>query len=380
MGKGIKAGIATVLSLVALVPAVYFLPVNNERFEVLDSTSVPNQFHELMQEEGLARIDPNGDRFVVKRGNSGEMAYLRYNKMQIDNNTIRISIDENVSERYVKGATEAAKIYQNLFDIINPNIKIEIGHFGDAPKDIIIKEAGVEKDNVEMAVSMLSFGSSRIDMTNTLGIYKICDSLSDKENLFTFVHEYAHAIFGMTDYTQNGWTYDEYGYGNPVRPMTMMNYSDLERLQRTTSTPKFTLQDVALAVRQWSPFAPGMEGENPFASEEAYWAYVESRLPEICYTEQELIIANTRSFENNEKMSLRDYLKLMKENEGVFETGGNPNANYSKPVYYMAGVRVTDPDDLLTASEFEGVQGDSSGELRDEGNDSVEKGGYDEGM
>ena len=379
MNNKIKAGIATVLSLLALVPAVYLTPVKNEAFEVFDSTSVPNGFSEMVDKEGLARIDPNGDRFVIKRENFKEMVYLSRNRMDVDNNTIRISLDENLSERYAQGAIQAAELYKNLFDIINPNIKIEIGYFGDEQKDILVKEVDKDRGNAMMAVGMLTFGPNRVDMVNNLAIYNICDNLSDKTNLFSFVHEYAHAIFGMSDYSNNNWTYSKYGYGNPVRPMTIMNYYDLVRLENATSSPKFTSSDVALAVKQWGLYS-GLKGENPFASEEEYWAYVESRLPEICYTEQELIIANTRSFEDNGKMSLRDYLKLMEENKYVFETGGNPNANYSKPVIYRAGVRVTDPDDLLTASEFEGVQGDSSGELCDGENTSVEIGGYDEEM
>ena len=354
MGKGIQAGIATVLTLASLVPAVYLTPVKNEAFKVLDSTSVPDGFSEMVDKEGLARIDPNGDRFVIKREDFKEMVYLSRNRMDVDNNTIRISLDENLSERYAQGAIQAAELYKNLFDIINPNIKIEIGYFGDEQKDILVKEVDKDRGNEMMAVGLLTFGPTRVDMVNNLAIYNICDNLSDKTNLFSFVHEYAHAIFGMSDYSNNNWTYSEYGYGNPVRPMTIMNYSDLERLENATSSPKFTLSDVALAVKQWGLYS-GLKGENPFASEEAYWAYVESRLPEICYTEQELIIAATMSFENNRKMSLRDYLKLMEENERVFETGGNPNANYSKPVIYRAGVRVDDQAEAEVLPEDETI-------------------------
>ena len=321
MGKGIKAGVATLLSVGVLAGAI-FIPLPSDSYEVLNSQEVPSSVSHLINVVGLESLDPHGDRFYITSEEAREGEYYEANRMQIDNNTIRISLDENLSEKYVRSATEAVQLYQKLFDIINPNIKVEVGFFGKENNNIYIRESDNDCGNMLMSASMLKWGSegslARVNSPSTINVYNLSDELSAKENSFSFAHEFAHSIFGMDDYSKL-WVYEKYGNG-PTRPKTIMNYNDIQNFRKVSKTPKFTTLDVAQAIAQWGLFSNnGVVGENPFSSEEEYLAYVDSRLHEICYSKEELILSSDVETTVDGAISLFDYIGLMRENKNMFE-------------------------------------------------------------
>lgn len=320
----IFAGLATVLS-VGLLTSATFVPLPNEAYEVLNSKEAPISVSQVINEIGLESLDPHGDRFYITRDEAKDGEYYEANRMEITNNTIRISLDENLSDKYVQSATEAAELYQKLFDIINPNIKVEIGYFGNEDSNIIIKESEKDYGNALMSATIQKWTyhgeTVRVNTPSNVKVYSLSDDKSNKENAFSFVHEFAHSIFGMNDYSKS-WLNDEYHMAEPDSPKTIMNYNDIDDFKNVAKNPKFTVLDVAQAVAQWGLFSNnGIQGENPFESEEEYYAYIDSRLHEICYSREELILASDGRATYEGKVSINDYITLMQVNREAFSDG-----------------------------------------------------------
>ena len=110
-------------------------------------------------------------------------------------------------------------------------------------------------------------------------------------------------------------------------PETIMNYVDLNGFEKISDEPKFTIVDVAMAVEQWGLFADhGLGGDNPFDSEEDYLRYVDSRLGEVCYTDDEMMLFDNMWSVYYGKTSLLDYftMKYSQESGDTSDSSDEP--------------------------------------------------------
>lgn len=315
----ILSGVSTILVVGTVAGTGLNIKLPNTFYNKFDDGSIDSSVSEIADKNFL---DPYGDRMYIERKDA--LNYFQSNKMVIDGNTIKIALDKNLPQVYVDGAIEAYELYKKVFEIINPNVKLEIGQFDYEDSNIYIKKVDEDKGQTLMTTSMMATGReyndgatywNRGDVVSTITVYNLSDSQSAKSTAFSFAHEYGHAIFGFDDYNK-GYTFESYGYELGKQPLTTMNYFDLDSLETVSDTPKLTVLDMAMAVEQWGLFADnGIEGENPFKSEAEYYEYIDSRLSEVCYTDNQEMLADDLSSSYYGKTSIVDYIKLRVERE-----------------------------------------------------------------
>lgn len=305
------AGFSTILAIGTIATASLNVELPKTFFQKFDKGIVSSTLDESIKND---YYDPYGDRLFVSRYETKN--YFRANQIPLKDNTIKIAMAKDLPKEYVEAATDASKLFEKLFEIINPNIKIELGFFEENDSNIYVRKLNENDIGVVMRAHMYSTGSrdlngnldmKRGDSCTKISIYNLADRTTKKSNTFSLVHEYAHAIFGFNDYN-NDYTFTQYGFKDSTHPRTIMNYADLASFESVSDSPKFTILDVAMAVKEFGLFSNNpIEGENPYNSEEEYLNYVNSRLNEICYTdEQNQLAFNTTYY----KMSMLDYLKL----------------------------------------------------------------------
>ena len=323
----ILSGMSTILVVGTVVGTGLNIKLPNTFYNAIDDGNIDSSVSEIADKNFL---DPYGDRMYIERKDA--INYFQANKMVLDGNTIRIALDKNLPQVYVNGATEAYELYKKVFDIINPNVKLEIGQFDYENSNIYIQKVDDSKGQSLMTTSMIATGRkyndgntywNRGDLVSTITVYNLADSQSAKSTAFSFAHEYGHAIFGFDDYNK-GYTFESYGYDKGKQPLTTMNYVDLDALETVSDTPKLTVLDMAMAVEQWGLFADnGIEGENPFESETEYYAYIDSRLNEVCYTDNQEMLADDLESAYYGKTSILDYIRLKNETEDcLFDLDG----------------------------------------------------------
>lgn len=313
----ILTGVSTILVVGTVVGTGLNIKLPNTFYNNFDDGNIDSSIGEIA-EKGF--FDPYGDRFYIERTETPN--YYQASKMVTDSNNIKISLDKNLPQEYVEGATEAYELYKKVFEIINPNITLEFGYFDYEDSNIYIRKVDQDKGQSIMTTFMMATGRqsnsgntywSRGGNVSTITIYNIADSQSAKSTAYSFAHEFGHAFFGFNDYNK-GYSFEEYGLKPGEQPQTMMNYTDLYALESVSDKPKLTTLDVALAVEQWGLFSDnGIEGENPFSSEEEYFEYIDSRLSEICYTDDQTMLAEDLESSYYGKTSILDYIKLKNE-------------------------------------------------------------------
>ena len=317
----ILSGITTMLVVGSVTLAGLNVKLPNTFYNNFDDGSIDASISDIAEKDFF---DPHGDRLFIKRIDTSD--YYQASKMVTESNNIKISLDQNLPKEYVEGATEAYKLYKKVFEIINPNITLEMGYFDYEDSNIYIRKVDKEKGNNLMTTSMLATGRKGYDgksslnreaVVSTITIYNIADSQSAKSTAFSFAHEFGHAFFGFDDYNK-GYSFEEYGFESGEQPQTIMNYNDLYALETVSDTPKLTVLDVAMAVEQWGLFSNnGIQGENPFSSEEEYYEYIDSRLSEICYSDPQSMLAGDREAAYYGKISILDYINLKNENLNI---------------------------------------------------------------
>ena len=263
-----------------------------------DESTTEALYDQIYDVESFETCD---DFYLISKALPGD--YVDNNQMYFENSTISVSINENVKSRNVSASLEAVKFYQNLFSVINPNIKIELKNEYDENSDVRIFEKDEDLNGKTLMVTQYYYaidtdenGSKIRRMPNQktnkdIIFWELCDSISISHLEKTVLHEFLH-VFGINDHEFEN---SEKHIGND--DVTIMNYSNLESLASISPDQnKITPSDYLALVKLYSPFANHensginneiMETEN-WHNEQEYNDYIESRMADFCYSQKEL--------------------------------------------------------------------------------------------
>ena len=101
----ILGSVAVLLAIGSISFGALNLKLPNSFFNYFDKSKTYFDMNSLEQNDFY---DVNGDKFIVNREYTNDL--FESNKIKIDNNTIKISIDKNLNEKYAKSAQEAVSI------------------------------------------------------------------------------------------------------------------------------------------------------------------------------------------------------------------------------------------------------------------------------
>ena len=260
--------------------------------------------------------DPNGNKFLLSREESPNV--FDACKIRINDNTIKIKIDENLDKEFYEPSIKAIELYQKIFSLINPNIKVELGNF-EKDCDILInsstkKEYGYfNMQNAADTSGCFFYKDSTVpymcrgDILSSVNLYDLAkeDKAKSSGIAMTIVHELAHAICGFDDYLKV--------IPKKTEEFTIMNYNNIDNLKAVVSDPKITPVDLALMIKQWGLFYnEDPTWNNPFSSKEEYLNNINEHLNEVCFTENQLNLTNNIWTSAEGKVSILNYIDITK--------------------------------------------------------------------
>ena len=262
--------------------------------------------------------DPNGERFLITKDQSENP--FKSNILKIEDNTIRISLDDNLEEKYSAPAMGAIGLYQRIFQLINPNIKVKIVpsdekadiHFIQSNEDLGL-DSTVAADARNFGFHNSNGHYERAEATCLITVYdSTCYDSSSTSMTMIFAHELGHAICGFSDYNDKS--------SNELETLTIMNYDNYDSLLKITPSIKVTPSDLVLMIQQCGLFYNNDPSWiNPFSSKEQYFQHINDNISSVCYTENELKLANSEGATSSWTISPIEYFSIIRDDSDLVQ-------------------------------------------------------------
>lgn len=269
----------------------------------------------------VEKFENCNDFFMIPKLSFGD--YVDNNQMYFTNSEINVSIDEKLSFREKMAGIKAVQFYQELFNVINPNAKINFVQADSKEIDVSVIYGGLNtSDNAVMTTKhqILEYppdknGNVLTCLPNERTNKRIVVWSRAKASTKSFVekammHEFLH-VFGIKDHNGDG---EHIGDD----PCTIMNYNDIQALSKISPNEnKLTPSDYFALVQLYSPFAnhehSGIQNaitETEFYhNEQEYNEYINSKMADFCYSQKELDMISQVKQNNFSNYSIADVVE-----------------------------------------------------------------------
>ena len=163
-------------------------------------------------------VDNNKNIYILKKENP------LATHINVGNRPIKVGYDSNVSTEAKEQFDYTFKYFNELFEIINPNIKFETAYLDKDDCDIYVRISDTLEKNIGAQVE-ISYNKVNSSKVSNADVHYNKEYLGDNAKLkFYLAHELMHVLYGSNDVNcEESETFSLYNYDNMAYIISRMN-------------------------------------------------------------------------------------------------------------------------------------------------------------